>query len=159
MRLMYPISNVKLQIENKIGRLNMGRKQKGSPKMQPPPKLHPVKRILEVLSRYLYNILYIALLAVLWRYIILNWEKCISMQFFSQFDGNNILFLVGIALVILPFYDIEGKGVKLHRRGTKATMEQLQELDLSYELEKRKESLGAVACEILEKSDGGGKQK
>ena len=38
-------------------------------------------------------------------------------------------------------------------------MEQLQELDLSYELEKRKESLGAVACEILEKSDGGGKQK
>ena len=57
--------------------------------------------------------------------------------------------------MILPFYDIEGKGVKLHRRGTKATMEQLQELDLSYELEKRKESLGAVACEILEKSDGG----
>ena len=101
MRLMYPISNVKLQIENKIGRLNMGRKQKGSPKMQPPPKMHPVKRILEVLSRYLYNILYIALLAVLWRYIILNWEKCISMQFFSQFDGNNILFLVGIALVTL----------------------------------------------------------
>ena len=120
----------------------MGRKQKGSPKMQPPPKIHPVKRILEVLSRYLYNILYIALLAVLWRYIILNWEKCIS-----------------IALVILPFYDIEGKGVKLHRRGTKATMEQLQELDLSYELEKRKENLGAVACEILEKSDDGGKQK
>ena len=119
----------------------MGRKQKGSPKMQPPPKIHPVKRILEVLSRYLHNILYIALLAVVWRY------------------GNNILFLVGIALVILPFYDIEGKGVKLHRRGTKATMEQLQELDLSYELEKRKENLGAVACEILEKSDDGGKQK
>ena len=26
-------------------------------------------------------------------YIILNWEKCISMKFFSNFDGNNVLFV------------------------------------------------------------------
>ena len=46
-------------------------------------------------------------------YVLLNWEECISMQFFSQFDGNNILFLVWIILILLIIYEVEGQGIKI----------------------------------------------
>ncbi|MBD5532980.1 MAG: hypothetical protein HDQ98_12435 [Lachnospiraceae bacterium] len=78
---------------------------------------------------HIYNILYLVMLSVLWVYIIINWEICISMQFFSRFDGNNILFLVGILLVILPFYELEGKGTRLRRTGTKAMEEDYRAAD------------------------------
>ena len=43
---------------------------------------------------------YAVLIALTW-YVLSNWETCISMQFFSRFDGNNILFLVWIILIVL----------------------------------------------------------
>lgn len=49
-------------------------------------------------------------------FVLFNWEKCISMQFFSQFDGNNILFLVWIVAIMSFFYDIEIKENKFHMR-------------------------------------------
>lgn len=68
--------------------------------MEPARKNNRYKRIRESIFPYLYYILYGIILFLLWLYIGLNWEKCISMQFFSQFDGNNILFLVGIVLTM-----------------------------------------------------------
>lgn len=74
-----------------------------------------IGRIREMISRHCRKILYVAIVLVLWGYLIYNWEKCNSMQFFSQFDGNNILFLVGIAFIVLPFYKFkfEGNGLKI----------------------------------------------
>lgn len=56
-------------------------------------------------------------------YIIRNWNSCVSMQFFSNFDGNNILFLVWIILIFLMLYDVEAKGVKLRKRELKEVFE------------------------------------
>ncbi len=84
------------------------------------------------ISVHIYTILYIAVLVILTRYIICNWEKCISMQFFSQFDGNNILFLVWIASIVLFFYDIEAKGWKFHLRGNKEMQEQFDSAESAF---------------------------
>lgn len=90
-------------------------------------------RIKNCLKRHYYHFLYLIILGVLWLYIGLNWEKCVSMQFFSQFDGNNILFLVGILLVILPFYEVEGKGFKIHRAGEKELENDLGKAESEYQ--------------------------
>lgn len=56
------------------------------------------------------------------------------MQFFSRFDGNNILFLVWIALIILFFYDVEAKGFKFNRK--KSPEQKFQELETTHAQEK-----------------------
>lgn len=91
------------------------------------------KRLFNFLKRYIYQILYIIMLCALWIYIILNWEKCVSMQFFSQFDGNNILFLVGIILMILPFYEVEGDGIKIRRANVKALERDLEKQESEFQ--------------------------
>lgn len=52
------------------------------------------KRFINWVKLRIYEILYVLLLMVLSGYIVVNWEKCITMKFFEQFDGNNILFLI-----------------------------------------------------------------
>ena len=49
-------------------------------------------------------------------YVFLNWEKCISMEFFKNFNGNNILFIVWLLMIIFDIYDIEIKGFKMSER-------------------------------------------
>lgn len=95
-----------------------------------------IGKIKRIGQQYIYQILYIIMVGALWLYIILNWEKCISMQFFSHFDGNNILFLVGILLVVLPFYEVEGKGFKVRRIGVKALAQDLQNRESEFERNK-----------------------
>lgn len=107
------------------------------------------------IGEHIYTILYIFMLLILWTYVIYNWDICVSMQFFSQFDGNNILFILGLVLTILPFYDIEGKGVRLHRRSTKSLEDQLQNADSTYKHEKLRCEVTQLQSENLKKSDGG----
>lgn len=90
------------------------------------------QRLWHWIKFYSYTILYILILTILTFYIICNWEKCISMQFFAQFDGNNILFLVWIASVLLFFYDVEFKGGKFHRRKMEETKKQFDNVELAY---------------------------
>lgn len=54
--------------------------------------------------------------SILTIYVLSNWEKCISMQFFSNFNGNNILFIVWLLMIIVNIYDIEIKGFKMSER-------------------------------------------
>lgn len=68
------------------------------------------------LLKHIYTIIHILVLAALSWYILSNWESCISMQFFSDFDGNNILFLAWIVLIFLLVYEVEGKGIKVAKR-------------------------------------------
>lgn len=100
--------------------------------MSPVPELNLSRRISKWFSQHCYVILYIIILFVLWGYIILNWERCISMKFFSEFDGENILFLVGIILTILPFYDVEGKGFKIKNKVARKMDEEVQTAHSQY---------------------------
>ena len=97
------------------------------------PKKNYLKRFWDWIKLNLYEIFYILLIIGLWIYIIINWDKCISMKFFEQFDGNNILFLVGIILVILFFYDVEAKDFKFRRKKYENMSRQLQNADVSHQ--------------------------
>lgn len=103
----------------------------------------------------IYAILYLVLLWRLTKYIFANWEKCISMQFFSQFDGNNILFLVWIAAIALFFYDIEIKEGKLHRRSIEEAKKQVQDKKNEHEIKQRVENVDRALSEISTEMNGG----
>ena len=104
----------------------------------------------------IYTILYIAILCKLSEYIFNNWEKCISMKLFSQFDGNNILFLVWIAAIALFFYDIEIKEGKFHRRKIEEAKNQVQNKSFELEIAQRVEKVDRAISEISTEMNGGG---
>lgn len=114
------------------------------------------KRILIFLKNHIYTLLYVFMLMILWAYIIINWELCISMQFFSQFNGNNILFITGIVLTILPFYDIEGKDIRLRRRSTKGLEKDLQDANSQYDRDRLLEAAKLQNSKIAEFDGGDG---
>lgn len=91
------------------------------------------KRLCKWIKLHIYGILYFILIVILSTYIVINWDKCITMKFFEQFDGNNILFLVWIALIILFFYDIEAKDMKFHRKKIEDTQKQFAEADNAFQ--------------------------
>ena len=74
------------------------------------------KSIKRFALKHFYTFIHIVVLVSLSIYIYSHWELCISMQFFSSFDGNNILFLCWIVLIFLILYRVEGKGIKVDRR-------------------------------------------
>ncbi len=94
------------------------------------------KRAWYFICQQIYAILYVALISAIWIYVILNWDKCIDMQLFSRFNGNNILFIVGLILVILPFYDVEGKGFKIHKNSSKKIVEEYDKTRHQFEMQK-----------------------
>lgn len=85
--------------------------------------------------KHFYASIHIIVFFSLSGYVLLNWETCISMQFFSRFDGNNILFLVWIILIFLLIYEVEGKGFKVAKRKQEETQQSLNEADLKYKLD------------------------
>lgn len=87
-----------------------------------------IKMTLKWCKSHMYTIFHSLVLAVLTIYVILNWRLCISMQFFSQFNGNNILFLVWILLILLTLYDVEAKDIKIKERKMKEEYENAERL-------------------------------
>lgn len=107
----------------------------------------------------IYTFLHLILLGILTKYILENWKVCISMQFFSRFDGNNILFLVWIADILLFFYDVEIKAGKLHRRNIEEAQKQIRDKDAELKIEQRVGEIDRVISEIsIEKNGGDEKQ-
>lgn len=106
----------------------------------------------------IYEILYILLLTTLSSYIVVNWEKCIAMKFFEQFDGNNILFLIWIVLLILPFYDIEAKGWKFHRKGIEDTRKQFENAENTFMQNRINNIRDNIQAQNSEEMNGGGSQ-
>lgn len=84
---------------------------------------------------------HILVLSCLTIYITVNWEKCITMQFVSQFNGNNILFLAWLVLIFLIIYEVEGKGVKVAQRKQEETQKSLGEAGLKYQVDAMLEQL------------------
>lgn len=77
------------------------------------------------------------------------------MRFFSQFDGNNILFLVWIADILLFFYDVEIKEGKLHRRSIEEAKKQVQDKDIERQIGQRVGEIDRVISEISTETNGG----
>lgn len=103
----------------------------------------------------IYTFLHLILLGILTKYVLENWETCISMRFFSQFDGNNILFLVWIADILLFFYDVEIKEGKLHRRSIEEAKKQVQDKDIERQIGQRVGEIDRVISEISTETNGG----
>ena len=96
------------------------------------------------------SIFHWTVLIVLTVYIIKNWDLCISMQFFSEFNGNNILFFVWIILLFLMLYDVEAKGVKLKKHELK---EDLDIMDLQHRINAMTQTINQ-ASNILSSNSG-----
>ena len=77
------------------------------------------------------------------------------MQFFSQFDGNNILFLIWIASIFLFFYDVEAKGRKFRRKGIEEANRQIKEKDYERQLKQREEEVNRTLSQISTETNGG----
>lgn len=92
-----------------------------------------IKHFFTLIKVHIYQILYMIVLIGLWVYIIINWNKCISMKFFEQFDGNNILFLFGIVWVVLFFYDVEAKGFKFQRKKNITLSKELRNAEIDFQ--------------------------
>lgn len=90
------------------------------------------------LSEHIETIFHGLILCALTIYILCNWNRCISMQFFSKFNGNNILFFIWIALLFLMLYDVEAKGVRFKKRKLK---ENYDIINLQHELNARLQTI------------------
>lgn len=102
------------------------------------------EKVCKFLSRWIYAIFHWIVLISLTIYIIQNWEKCISMHFFSSFDGNNILFLVWLILIFLMLYDVEAKGFKVSKHKQKEIQESLNNANLSHALDTMSQQIRAM---------------
>lgn len=94
-------------------------------------KWHRLKKLWSVR----YSVFHVIVFLCLSCYVLLNWEECISMQFFSQFDGNNILFLVWIILILLIIYEVEGQGIKIAKHKKEEVQKNLNDANLKYKLD------------------------
>lgn len=57
-------------------------------------------------------------------YVIKNFEGLSTTCFYDTFDGNSIIFLLWLVLLIIPFFDsFEGFGVKIHKHRIKEDKE------------------------------------
>lgn len=62
------------------------------------------------------KIWYIVLLSITSIYVLYNFSDVVSFTFFEKFDGKNLIFLVWIALLLLPLFDnFEGFGIRFSR--------------------------------------------
>lgn len=118
-----------------------------------------LQRVVHFVWVRIYTVLYIAILWKLSEYIFNNWEQCISMKLFSQFDGNNILFLVWIAAIALFFYDIEIKEGKFHRRNIEEAKNQVRDRSVELEIKQRVENVDRAISEISTEANGGGEEQ
>lgn len=102
-----------------------------------------------------HGVLYAITIFCLTLFVLVNWEKCISMQFFSQFNGNNVLFLVWIVAIMLFFYDIEIKESKLHMRNIEEAKKQVRDKGVELEIGQRVDDIERAMSEISNGMNGG----
>ncbi len=116
------------------------------------------KKLIKWIKLRIYEILYIVLLAILSSYILINWKICVTMTFFEQFDGNNILFLIWIVLLILPFYDVEAKGWKFRKKGIEDTRKLFENAENNFMQERINNLRDSMQSQNSDETDGGSSQ-
>ncbi len=79
------------------------------------------KTIKESISAEYYG--YIFLLTATTIFVIINWNDCVNMQFFSSFNGYNIIFLLWITLLLFLVVKIDFNGITSFNQKKKADNE------------------------------------
>lgn len=98
------------------------------------PYLTRRKRIWYWWLRYKNAVFYWFTLGMLTGYVIKNWDTCISMQFFSDFNGNNILFLCWILMIFLKIFKIKVRDVEVFTRNLQ---DEYLQADMQHNIEER----------------------
>lgn len=50
-------------------------------------------------------------------YVLANFKVCIDLSFIEDFNGNNLIFLFWLVLIIFPMFDsFEGFGISIKKR-------------------------------------------
>ena len=78
--------------------------------------LHWIGNFIDISILWIRKLWYVILLCISTPYIICNYDEIVDFQFFTQFNGKNLIFLVWIVLLIIPLFDsFEGFGISIKR--------------------------------------------
>ena len=99
------------------------------------------KKISRWILQHPYLAFHLLVLGALTLYVVSHWNLCISMQFFSRFDGNNILFLAWIILIFLTIYKVKVKDVEICVRNME---DEYLDADMRNSIEEREQRLKSI---------------
>ena len=68
-------------------------------------------------------VVYLVLLALSTSFVWENWNKCLDMEFFTHFNGYNIIWMLWIFLLFVPLISIDNKWFKMVNPLTKKELE------------------------------------
>ena len=69
---------------------------------------------------------YVLVFLVTTIYVLLNFKVCIDLSFTEDFNGNNLIFLFWLVLIIFPMFEsFEGFGISIKKRKQKKTEDML----------------------------------
>lgn len=104
------------------------------------PILRWIGNAIDIAIFWVRKLWYVILLGLSTPYVICNFEEIVDFQFFEEFDGKNLIFLVWIVLLIIPLFDsFEGFGISIKRFNQRRENEQLDELVKNKELPTQEE--------------------
>lgn len=103
-----------------------------------PIKKDEIRQGLKLSWLYRHTVFHILAFLLLTCYVLFHWNACVNMQLFSQFNGNNILFIIWLASAFLIIYDVEGKGFKVAKHKREESQNQYETIKKQYALESMK---------------------
>lgn len=85
--------------------------------------------IIDFIILWIRKLWYVILISTSTPYVIRNFDEIINFQFFTQFNGKNLIFVVWIILLIIPLFDsFEGFGISIKRYYQRNENKQLEAL-------------------------------
>lgn len=112
-----------------------------------------LENLVEFMGYWLQRLWYAILFIGSSTYLFLHFDECRDLTFTSKFNGNNVIFIFWLILVIVPLFDkIKFSGISIETR------KQAQEYDASYraamKAANKEQILDAKALEELLKNGG-----
>lgn len=90
---------------------------------------HWISNAIDTIIVLLRKLWYVILLGLSTPYVIHNFEEIVQFQFFTEFNGENLIFLIWIMLLIIPLFDsFEGFGISIKRFNQRTENKQLDAL-------------------------------
>lgn len=91
--------------------------------------LHCLGNFIDMTILWIRKLWYIILMSISTPYVIRNFEEIVEFQFFTEFNGKNLIFLVWVALLIVPLFEsFEGFGISIKRFNQRKEDKQLNAL-------------------------------
>lgn len=88
-----------------------------------------INNIYDVVTVWARKLWYVILISTSTPYVICHFDEITDFQFFNQFNGKNLIFVVWIVLLIIPLFDsFEGFGISIKRFNKQKEDKQLDAL-------------------------------